>query len=295
MNIEKLLAPFFELRVSDVLDILLVAALVYTVFASLRRTQASQVAAGIITLGIVYFVASALGFQLTAWLFQGFFAVFLVILVVIFQEELRQLFERIASWSPRGWPPNGPAEHSTDVLVQVCGDLAREQVGALIVIPGRRPISRYVQGGVELNGRVSLPLLRSLFDPHSPGHDGAVLLQGGRITRFAAQKPGRATGCSELNGSEEELFGCAGNEQNACSVDRIKGSTERRTGLPARNLAWACRVSIRLWSPVPRRATERGRLCRPGSRVAGSVIRSSTSWRAARFRWRAVRSGRAGR
>src|SRR5262245_32532161 len=94
-------AEFFDIRVLDVLDILLVTILVYTTIVLVRRTQAGFVAIGILLLAVLYIVARAPALRLTAWIFQVFFAVFLVIIVVIFQEELRQLFERGAMWSLR--------------------------------------------------------------------------------------------------------------------------------------------------------------------------------------------------
>ena len=89
----QLLAPFVQMRLVDVADILLVTAIVYTGLVWLRRTQAWLVAAGMLILGAFYVVARVLELQLTAWIFQGFFAIFLVMIVVIFQEELRQMFE----------------------------------------------------------------------------------------------------------------------------------------------------------------------------------------------------------
>jgi uncharacterized protein (TIGR00159 family) len=126
---------------------------------------------------------------MTAWIFQAFFAVFLVMIVVIFQEELRQMFERIAVW--RFLRPPVPTETfaAADNVVRTLADLARDHIGALVVISGKDPIGRHVTGGIALDGRVSSPLLRSIFDTHSPGHDGAVLIENDRITRFAAHLP----------------------------------------------------------------------------------------------------------
>jgi uncharacterized protein (TIGR00159 family) len=147
------------------------------------------VATGILILGGVYLAARAFDLQLMAWIFQGFFAILVVIIVVIFQEELRQLFERLALWGLRR--QDGPIMSSdpTDILVGVLTDFARDRVGALVVIPGSQPLSRHLQGGIDLDGRLSVPLLKSVFDPHSPGHDGAVLIEGGRIARFAMHLP----------------------------------------------------------------------------------------------------------
>lgn len=188
-GLRQMIAPFLEMRVTDAVDILVATTIAYALIAWIRRTQAAQVAAGIVILGIVYLFARAFDLQITAWMFQGFFAIFLVVVVVIFQEELRQLFERLATWRFRGRREPSPTLGSLDILVQTLTELARDRVGALVVLPGRQPLSRHVQGGVELNGHLSLPLLKSLFDPHSPGHDGAVIVDDGRIVRFAAHLP----------------------------------------------------------------------------------------------------------
>jgi uncharacterized protein (TIGR00159 family) len=188
-GLQQLLAPFFEMRLTDAIDILVATSIAYALIAWIRRTQAAQVAAGIMILGIVYLGARAFDLQLTAWMFQGFFAIFLVVVVVIFQEELRQLFERLATWRLRGRAEPSPTLGALDVLVQTLAELARDRVGALVVLPGRQPLSRHIQGGIELNGQLSLPLLKSLFDRHSPGHDGAVIIEDGVVTRFAAHLP----------------------------------------------------------------------------------------------------------
>src|SRR6187401_1287024 len=125
--------PFFNIGVADVIDILVVTVLLYTATAWLRQTRAAFVIRGIFILAAVYIVARYLDLQLTAWLFQGFFAIFLIIIVVIFQEELRQIFERIAVWSlaPSGAP--SLRSDAADVLIGTIADLAKDKIGALII------------------------------------------------------------------------------------------------------------------------------------------------------------------
>ncbi|HEX7232835.1 MAG TPA: diadenylate cyclase CdaA, partial [Candidatus Binatia bacterium] len=181
--------PFFNIGVADVIDILVVTVLLYTATAWLRETRAAFVIRGIFVLAAVYIVARYLDLQLTAWLFQGFFAIFLIIIVVIFQEELRQIFERIAVWSLATKPVRPLRSDAVDILVSTLADLAKEKIGALVVVEGRDPIDRHIMGGIELSGKISEPLLKSIFDPHSPGHDGAVIIENDRISRFAAHLP----------------------------------------------------------------------------------------------------------
>ncbi len=187
--VKELVSPFLEIGPADIVDILVVTALVSALLGLIRRTQAGFVAIGILIVGALYIAARALDLQLTAWIFQGFFAVFLIMIVVVFQEELRQLFERIAMWGLRRREAEAPSAEPTDVIVSCLADFARDRVGALIVLPGTQPLQRHIQGGIELDGRLSKPLLMSIFDKHSPGHDGAVIIDGGRITHFAAHLP----------------------------------------------------------------------------------------------------------
>jgi diadenylate cyclase len=177
------------ISLSEVIDIILVGILLYTGIVWAQRTRAAFVVRGIAILGGFYLIARLLDLQMIAWILQGFFAIFVVMIVVIFQEELRQMFEWIAVWSLAG--RRAPALRSTtaDVLVRTIADFAKERVGALIVIRGNDPLERHITGGIPLDGRVSEPLLKSLFDPHSPGHDGAVIVESNRITRFAAHLP----------------------------------------------------------------------------------------------------------
>ena len=181
--------PFFHIGIADVVDILVVTVLLYTATAWLRQTQAAFVIRGIFILAAVYILARYLDLQLTAWLFQGFFAIFLIIIVVIFQEELRQIFERIAVWSLANKGARPLRSDAVDLLVSTLADLAKDKIGALVIVEGRDPIDRHIMGGIELGGKISGPLLKSIFDPHSPGHDGAIIIENDRISRFAAHLP----------------------------------------------------------------------------------------------------------
>ena len=182
-------APFLNISIPDVIDILFVAVLLYTATAFLKQTRAAFIIRGIFILAAIYILARYLDLQLTAWLFQGFFAIFLIIIVVIFQEELRQIFERIAVWSLAGKGGRPLRSNTADILVGTVADLAKDKIGALIVVQGKDPIVRHVMGGIECEGKISEPLLKSIFDPHSPGHDGAVIVENDRISLFAAHLP----------------------------------------------------------------------------------------------------------
>ncbi|MFX0208165.1 MAG: diadenylate cyclase, partial [Candidatus Hodarchaeota archaeon] len=113
--------------------------------------------------------------------------------IVIFQEELRQFFEQVAVWSLnrrlRKRESMRLSHPEVETLARTIIDLSREKVGALIVIRGKDVIIRYLNGGIELGGKLSEPLLKSILDPHSIGHDGAVVIERGRITQFSCHLP----------------------------------------------------------------------------------------------------------
>jgi uncharacterized protein (TIGR00159 family) len=189
MTENTIINPFPTITVSEIIDIIFVSILLYTAIVWAQRTRAAFVVRGIVILGAIYIIARYLDLQMTAWVFQGFFAIFLIMIVVIFQEELRQLFEQIALWSLGRNRVPALGSTTSDILVRTLADLAKEHVGALVVIRGSDPLERHITGGIPLEGKLSGPLLKSVFDPHSPGHDGAVLIEQDQITRFAAHLP----------------------------------------------------------------------------------------------------------
>ena len=100
------------------------------------------------------------------------------------------MFERIAIWSLTGGVLRAaPTHRQVEILVSSLGDLAREHIGALVVLRGLDPLDRHVEGGWGLNGDLSEALLKSIFDSHSLGHDGAFIVEAGRVSRFGAQLP----------------------------------------------------------------------------------------------------------
>lgn len=177
-----------DFGIDDAVDILLVSVLLWGGILWLRRTRARLAVPALAGIAVIYLAANRLGLELTSALLQGFFAVFAIVLVVIFQEDLRRLFERISAWGLRRTRAAVPTP-VTDMVARSVASMAASRTGALLVFPGGESIERHVEGGVYLNGRVSEPLLLSLFDSSSPGHDGAVVLEGDRVASFAVHLP----------------------------------------------------------------------------------------------------------
>jgi uncharacterized protein (TIGR00159 family) len=177
-----------EVHWRDLLDIALVAALLWCAFVWLRRTRARWALLGIAMLGAGFLLARQLGLTLTTWILQGSVVVFVIVLVVVFQEDLRRLVELIAVRGLRR-RARTPTPESTDTLIRCIAQLAADRTGALIVLPGREPLDRHITGGTQVDAELSEPLLLSIFDDHSPGHDGAVIVNGNRIRQFGVHLP----------------------------------------------------------------------------------------------------------
>jgi diadenylate cyclase len=176
------------MRWRDFIDIFVVTLLFWGALVWLRRTRALFAFLGLAILATIYLAARQLGLELAAWIFQGFSAVFLILIVVVFQEDLRRLLEQIGAWG-MGLRGLAPTQDIADLVVRVAATLAQNRTGAILVLPGQEPVDRHLKGGLVLDGRLSEALLLSIFDHHSPGHDGAVVISGDRVTRFGVHLP----------------------------------------------------------------------------------------------------------
>jgi len=177
-----------EVHWRDLVDIALVAVLLWGAFVWMRRTRARWALLGIGILGVGFLLARQLSLALTTWILQGSVVVFVIVLVIVFQEDLRRLVELIAV---RGLRRRAriPTPEATDILIRSIAQLAANRTGALIVLPGREPLDRHITGGTKVDAELSEPLLLSILDDHSPGHDGAVIVSGNRVREFGVHLP----------------------------------------------------------------------------------------------------------
>ena len=177
------------MQVKDLLDILLVSAVLYVVLAWLRLSlprgvaRRSMVAAPIGA--AIYILADAFELYLLERVLEGLLIAILVGAIVVYQTDIRRLLDRAFT----GHAPSRPQSRLIDTLIEATAHMASIKMGALMAIRGREPWTAQIHGGVELGGAVSAPLLYSIFNPDTPGHDGAVLIEDERLTRFGAHLP----------------------------------------------------------------------------------------------------------
>ncbi|MGD8252782.1 MAG: diadenylate cyclase [Syntrophobacterales bacterium] len=190
MNTFKMIKLMLDWRVF--LDILLLAAALFLLYRTLHRLGAWKIVVGIFLAIAIFVAANILDLKGILWLFSNLSQVALIGLIVLFQPEIRKVFESAASFRGRG-----RGRDHTDlvmVIVDTAFSLAEKKRGAIFVVPGKEPIERWLSGGVGLNATPTYPLIMSIFDPNSPGHDGALIIDGGRLTQFGVRLPLSKTG-----------------------------------------------------------------------------------------------------
>ena len=180
--------PLLDIALTDLVDIAVVGLLLWGLIAWTRRVHTRMALLGLAFLSVFYLIAQQFRLQLTVWIFQGFVAVLVFVVVVVFQDDLRRLFEQIATFGLRRKAPR-PDRFSLGALIRGVHQLAAKKRGALVVLPGREPLERHLQGGVFLDAEISEELLDSLFDPGSAGHDGALVMHNNKIAYFGVHLP----------------------------------------------------------------------------------------------------------
>jgi diadenylate cyclase len=167
----------------DALDILLVAVVIYRILTLFRGTRAVQITIGLAVLAAAAMAARALELTSLGWLLDHFWSFWVVALIVVFQPELRRALAWIGQGSVLQRVLGDTAEGARVVqeVVRATESLAGRRIGALIVLERATGMRQYAELGVALDALVSADLLTSVFLPYSPLHDGAVVIQGGRV------------------------------------------------------------------------------------------------------------------
>lgn len=185
---ELLRRPAMDWR--DILDVFVVSVLVYEVLKLIRGTRAVQMA-----LGVSFFVALFYGSRLAHletvnWLIRNVLSYIVFAMIVLFQTDIRRALAHLGR-APvlRYFAKAESEEDSIEELVVASGMLAAQRIGAIIVIERQIGLRNYVEGGIPLDATMTYDLLLSIFQPSSPLHDGAVIVQEDRIAAAACFLP----------------------------------------------------------------------------------------------------------
>ena len=174
-------------RWQDILDVLIVAYVIYRIALLIRGTRTMQMVLGLVIVGVAFVASQILGLFTLNWLLNNFLGSLFVILVVIFQADIRRALTRVGAQSFFG--PRAPASSAAEELATAAAWLAARRIGALIVIEQEDGLNEFMESGRLIYGRVSPELIETIFMRGSPLHDGAVILKGDQILAAACVLP----------------------------------------------------------------------------------------------------------
>jgi diadenylate cyclase len=169
----------------DVVDILLVAVLLYKLYMMLKDTRALTLLKGLIVLLVATLVSKWLGLNVINWLLQKSMTVVLVALPIVFQPELRRALEQLGRgrlFGKSAFLNEEETQSLLDETVKAVAVLAKNKIGALLVFEQETRLSDFAATGIKVDGLVSAEFLTNIFIPNSPLHDGAVIIRGNRVT-----------------------------------------------------------------------------------------------------------------
>ncbi len=170
-----------QIRWQDLLDIIIVSIILYRVLLIIKGTKAAQMLAGLGILLIASFFSRYLQLYTMDWIIQSFWAQVVIVLIVLFQPEIRRALAQMGESSFLQGLTSAEELKSLEEILRAAVALANRKVGALIVIERDVSLKDYIEIGTSLDAKVSKELLLSIFHPTSPIHDGAVVIRGNRV------------------------------------------------------------------------------------------------------------------
>ncbi len=183
---------FLTIRFLDILDIFLVALLLYQLYRLIKGTVAFNIVIGLFSLYLLWLVVKALNMELLGTIMGQFISVGVLALIVVFHPEIRKFLILIGSNYAvnkvlsldklfGNHRPKTIKNEQIDELVDACMSMSKIKTGALIVIARNSELNEQINTGEKINARISSPLIRNLFFKNSPLHDGAIIIKGNKI------------------------------------------------------------------------------------------------------------------
>ena len=185
------ISEIFNIRVVDIIDILLVAILLLQIYNLVKGTGAIRIFLGFIAVYLIWKIVRVFNLEMVSEVLGMFISVGVIALIVVFQPEIRQFLlmvgdariirsgrKRLALWK---FSTRVPVDLHIDRIVKACQKMAEKRTGALIVIARESGLDPYVETGQQVDARISESLLETIFFKNSPLHDGAVIIRGDTI------------------------------------------------------------------------------------------------------------------
>ncbi len=164
------------------IDVCIIAFIIYHILLLIRGTRAAQMLTGILIVVAAFLLSSIVPLTTLNWAMNKFYSSFIIILIILFQDDIRHVLSRMGKKSFIPGADSLSSGQILDEITRAAASLATKRIGALIVLERNIILSRYVEIGTLLDARVSKELMMSIFHPSSPIHDGAAIIQRGRIS-----------------------------------------------------------------------------------------------------------------
>jgi diadenylate cyclase len=173
----------------DLIDILIVAFLIYQLLQFIRGTHAVQMALGALVLVLLYWLSQLFQLETVNWLLRTFMPYLVFGIIVVFQAEIRKVLAQLGKTPLPGMFGSPRTEEVIDEVVLAATTLAAQRTGAIVVVERDMGLRSYIETGIALDAYVTYDLLISIFNPGTPLHDGAVIIQGNRVAAAACFLP----------------------------------------------------------------------------------------------------------
>lgn len=180
---------FIKFGFNDLIDVLIVSFIIFQILKLVRGTRSVQIMIGLILVSGVAFISYWFQFQGLTWLFSNLATFGLIVIVIVFQPELRSMLAQFGQSRFLRRFVSLEYRHSVDEINRAVLRLSELRYGGLIVIEKRTGLRNFSESGKELNAELSSELLITLFTPYTPLHDGAVIISGDFIVAAAASLP----------------------------------------------------------------------------------------------------------
>lgn len=187
----RILSVFSTFSITDFLDIVLVAFIIYICIRIIRESRAMQLVKGFIYLAVIYALVNFLNMEASSYLFKQIFSNILIIVVILFGPEIRNILEQIGHGAtakslktiihPGVAVELAEISDAIEAVCKACSNMSDQKIGALICFENNTMLGDVIATGTEIDAKVTRELVENIFFPKSPLHDGAMIVRDGRV------------------------------------------------------------------------------------------------------------------
>ena len=189
---DQILTILINFRIPDLLDILLVAFILYNLIKLIRETRAFQLAKGFVLLGIAYILILSFNMTTSEFIFRKLFSDLIILIIILFQPEIRHALESVGGSKltrlgllggskSENAMKNEIVKNTINETCKACNEFSQRKTGAIIVFENKTLLGDVINSGTPIDAKTTKELIGNIFFPMSPLHDGAVIIRSGRI------------------------------------------------------------------------------------------------------------------